>query len=265
LVASHGHTVFHYPKNGFTTQIGDGAALAAECGLPVVCDFRSTDVAKGGQGAPLVPIGDQLLFSDYSFLLNIGGIANMTARQKNGTIAFDICSANQLLNYYAKQNGFDYDKDGALAASGKLDQSLFDKLNSLDYFIKPAPKSLGNDYSREVVLPLVESASISVEDKLHTLCHHIAYQVASHVKKLEHGESDKMLVTGGGALNGYLIECLKESLPIKLQVPDGNIVQYKEALIFAFMGVLRFRHEINTLRSVTGAKADSVSGTIYLP
>ncbi len=264
LVGSHGHTVFHYPKQGFTTQLGDGAALAAECGLPVACDFRSADVAKGGQGAPLVPIGDKLLFGDYRFLLNIGGIANLTA-QGNRTIAFDICSANQLLNHYARQKGFEYDRDGALAAKGKLDKSLFDKLNTLDYYAKAAPKSLGNDYSREVVLPLVDQSGLSTEDKLHTFCAHIAYQIAEHIRQSAPGTNDQLLATGGGALNGFLIQLLKEKSPIAIDVPDTETVQYKEALVFALLGILRWRNETNTLASVTGARGDSVSGAIYLP
>jgi anhydro-N-acetylmuramic acid kinase len=264
LVASHGHTVFHYPKQGFTTQIGDGAALAAGCGLPIVYDFRSTDVAKGGQGAPLVPMGDKLLFSDYAFLLNIGGIANLTA-QGERTIAFDICSANQVLNHYAQQKGLEYDRDGALAAKGKLDQALFDKLNGLAFYNLPAPKSLGNEYSRDTVLPLIEQSGFSVEDKLHTFCAHIAHQIALHIKKISPGANDRLLATGGGALNGFLIQLLKEKSPVAIDVPDAKTVQYKEALVFALLGLLRWRNETNTLASVTGASGDSISGAIYLP
>ncbi|HEY1096366.1 MAG TPA: anhydro-N-acetylmuramic acid kinase [Alphaproteobacteria bacterium] len=263
LVGSHGHTVFHFPQDGFTTQIGDGAALAVAAGIPVACDFRSTDIARGGQGAPLVPIGDKLLFGDYKFLLNLGGIANVTM-QGNETVAFDICSANQVLNFYAYQKGQVFDKDGAFAAQGKFDQSLFDALNALDYHKQPYPKSLDNGYSRDVIIPLMEKTHLSVEDKLHTFCEHIAYQIAAAIKAMPHAASDKLMASGGGVFNSHLMERIKHYAPVMVVRPDDAIIHYKEALVFAFIGLLRWLGEENVLASVTGAKGNSIAGAIYL-
>ncbi len=265
LIGSHGHTVFHYPHQHFTAQIGDGSALAAEAKLPVVCDFRSADVAKGGQGAPLVPTGDKLLFSQYRFLLNLGGIANVTVQGDGDTIAFDVCSTNQILNYYARELGFEYDDEGKIAAKGKLDQKLFATLNALEFYTQSHPKSLDNGYSTHVILPILEHTEISIEDKLHTFCEHIAFQIAEHVKKFDVSASDQLLATGGGALNKHLMTRLAHYLPLQIVQPDKKIVQYKEALIFAFMGVLRWTNQVNIYHSVTGAKSDSIAGAIYLP
>lgn len=265
LIGSHGHTVFHFPADKFTTQIGDGAALAYEAGVPVVCDFRSADLAKGGQGAPLVPIGDRLLLGQYDFLLNLGGIANVTINRPGQTVAFDICSANQVLNVYAGQKGLEYDDGGQLAASGTLHQGLFDALNGLDYYAAKAPKSLDNGYTRTTVVPLIDTFDCSIEDKLHTMCEHVAYQIAQHVEQFPHAASDKMLVTGGGTFNTYLMQRVAHHVPVTLAPVDPLLSSFKEALVFAFAGVLRWRGEANVLSSVTGASADSVGGAIYLP
>lgn len=265
LVASHGHTVFHYPPKGFTTQIGDGAALAAKSGLPVVCDFRSGDVAKGGQGAPLVPTGDRLLFGDYRFLLNLGGIANMTVQGKGGNKAFDICSANQVLNFYAQKCGQAYDKDGALAARGKLNEELLVQLNTLDFYALPYPKSLGNNFTREIVLPLLARHVLPPEDILHTYCEHIAVQIAQQVQQAGFDVDEKMLATGGGALNTYLMQRLQQHMKVKIVQPSIELVQHKEAMVFALLGVLRWCNEVNVLADVTGATGDSCTGAIYLP
>ncbi len=265
LIASHGHTVFHVPKSGFTTQIGDGAALAVQAKLPVVCDFRSLDVAKDGQGAPLVPMGDRLLFSAYKFLLNLGGIANLTVKYHDQVAGFDICCANQVLNFYAAQAGVAYDADGAMAARGTLNRPLFDQLNALDYYTKAYPKSLDNSFSRDLVIPLVEASGLSLENKLHTLCEHIAYQISRHIKVTDVMVSDNLLVTGGGALNKHLMRRIAHHVPIPIAPVDQNIINYKEALIFALLGVLRWRQDTNIMASVTGASSDSSSGAIYLP
>lgn len=264
LIGSHGHTIFHFPQDGFTTQIGDGAALAVAAGIAVACDFRSTDVAKGGQGAPLVPIGDKLLFGDYKFLLNLGGIANVTM-QGHETVAFDICSANQVLNFYAYQKGLVFDEDGAFAAQGKLDQSLFDALNALDYYQLPYPKSLDNGYSRDVIIPLIEKTHLSIEDKLHTFCEHIAYQIAQSIKSMPHHVSDKLMASGGGVFNGHLMNRIRHYAPVEVIRPDDAIINNKEALVFAFIGLLRWLGEDNVLASVTGAGSNSVAGALYLP
>ncbi|MCW3124770.1 MAG: anhydro-N-acetylmuramic acid kinase [Bacteroidetes bacterium] len=267
LISSHGHTIFHYPEEKFTTQIGDGAAIATITGLPVVCDLRSSDIALGGNGAPIVPIGDKLLFKEYNYLLNIGGIANITVKE-NGTIhAFDICAANQVLNYYASQKGLEYDKDGQSASSGKLHQPLLDALNELDYYKKAFPKSLDNGFSTDVVIPLINSFDISVQDKLHTYCEHIAFQVRAHIENADPSASSdaRLLITGGGAFNQFLVSRISAISSLEVVVPSDTVVNYKEALVMAFIGVLRWSGEVNVLSSVTGASRDSVGGALYHP
>lgn len=271
FVASHGHTIFHFPDKHFTTQIADGAAIAAHAELPVVCDFRSTDVANGGQGTPIVPIGDKLLFADYRFCLNIGGIANISCKiNDDRIIAFDICTANQILNLYAGKLGKEYDEEGALAKQGLLNQDLLDKLNTLDFYTKPYPKSLDNSYSREVLLPIIEQYTIPYESKLCTFVEHIAMQITKHINNIVETErislsnDEKMLATGGGAFNKFLIERIQAHTSVKVEVPDTQTVKFKEALVIAFMGVLRMRGEVNVLKSVTGATKDSIGGAVYL-
>ncbi len=275
LVSSHGHTVFHFPEKHFTTQVADGAALAARAQLPVVCDFRSSDIANGGQGTPIVPIGDLLLFSDYKLCLNIGGIANisckLTGDDEGNIVAFDICAANQVLNSFAVRLGAEFDEAGKFALSGKLHPELLDALNGLAYYQLSYPKSLDNSYSREMILPLIEKFDITLEDKLRTYTEHIAEQTANHIKTIgkkegiAFGANDKILVTGGGAFNSFLIERLKALTGLDIEVPGEEIVKFKEALVIAFMGVLRQRNEINVLKSVTGAARDTIGGAVYLP
>ncbi len=265
LIASHGHTVFHYPDQGFTTQIGDGAAIAAATGIPVVCDLRSSDVALGGSGAPIVPIGDKLLFPDYPYLLNIGGIANITIKRGDRIIAYDICAANQVLNHYAHQAGHEFDINGHMAANGQVHTSLLEELNNLEYYQKPAPKSLDNGYTTDRILPLIEQYSISLDDKLSTYTEHIALQIRAQLVSYASGADARMLVTGGGAFNMYLIERIRYHLGMEVVVPDSQIVSYKEALVMALIGVLRIRGEANILHTVTGASRDTIAGAVYLP
>lgn len=259
-VCSHGHTILHQPQNGLTLQIGNLPEIASYCHQKVVCDFRVQDVALGGQGAPLVPIGDRLLFSEYDYCLNLGGFSNVSFEYKGKRIAFDISPVNTVLNFYANQLGLDFDDQGKMARSGSIHPDLLEALNQLDYYRKPFPKSLGFEYVKEVVLPLIESFSIPIEDKLHTFSEHVAFQIslALPIKK------GKLLVTGGGAYNLFLIESMQQHLPdISIIIPDKRILEYKEALIFGFLGVLKLRNEINVLSSVTGAKTDHSSGKIY--
>ncbi|MFM2307335.1 MAG: hypothetical protein RLZZ367_2004 [Bacteroidota bacterium] len=272
VIASHGHTVFHFPAQGFTTQIGDGAAIAARAGVQVVCDLRTTDIAHGGQGTPIVPIGDKLLFAEYKFCLNIGGIANISRKKANGDIvAFDICAANQVLNTLAGLLGKEYDAGGAIAATGKLNTVLLDELHKAVFYKQPYPKSLDNSFSRTVVWPVIEQANIPVEDKLRTYTELIAQQVSNHIATIATRETitltatDKMLVTGGGAFNSFLIERMKALCGITIDVPGDELVKFKEALVIALMGVLRLRGEVNVLRSVTGADSDTTGGAVYLP
>ena len=262
FVASHGHTVFHQPAIGLTTQIGSGAAIAAECGLPVVCDFRSSDVAYHGQGAPLVPIGDRLLFKDYRFCLNLGGFSNVSYQDNDQTIAFDVCPVNTILNRFARMQGFDYDKGGAIARSGKIDAKLLADLNDLEYYKQEPPKSLGFEWSDEHVLPLIKDSSISVPDLLCTFVEHVAVQISLALGSFPPAT---LLITGGGAKNTYLIERLRAYTRHTITIPSPTIIDYKEALIFAFLGVLRMRGEANCLSSVTGATKDAIGGAVYLP
>jgi anhydro-N-acetylmuramic acid kinase len=264
FISSHGHTVFHQPQNGLTLQIGDGAALAAETSLPVVCDFRTTDVALGGQGAPLVPVGDRLLFDEYGFCLNIGGIANISTEINDERIAFDICPANQLLNNLAAQAGAEYDSDGKMAQQGELNHELLQKLNDFPYYKKTFPKSLGNENVAEYFFPLLHNSSVPVQDKLRTCTEHIAQQIADTVNE-ENSKVKNILVTGGGAFNKFLVELIKEKTHHRVVLPADDIIKFKEAMVFAFLGVLRMRNEVNVLKSVTGASRDSVSGAVYYP
>jgi anhydro-N-acetylmuramic acid kinase len=263
FVASHGHTIFHQPDHNLTTQIGNGAQLSAAAGLPVVCDFRTLDVALGGQGAPLVPIGDQLLFGDYTYCLNLGGIANISFQKKNKRIAGDICPVNIVLNALAAEKKQSYDKDGKMAASGQVDATLLRKLNALTFYKKDFPKSLGREWIDRSVFPLLAKSNLSTEDKAATFCEHIALQIAAFVQP--DSADSSLLITGGGALHRFLIRRLKAHLPTNttLVLPDKNTIAYKEALIFAFLGLHRMVGIPNALKSVTGASKDSIGGALY--
>ena len=260
FVASHGHTVFHKPEQHYTLQIGDGQALADACGITVVNDFRTEDVGKGGQGAPLVPIGDRLLFGNYEICLNIGGIANLSYECNGQRIAYDSCIANQALNWLAQQEGLDYDKDGLLAQKGQLDPTLLEMLNSNGFYRQPAPKSLGREffetYQKDMLKPY------NTADALATFTEHVALQIAQSIEHLPQG---RMLVTGGGAHNHHLIGRIQHYTHHQVVVPDRQTVDYKEALIFALLGLLRLEGHVNVLCSVTGASSDSCSGKIWHP
>jgi anhydro-N-acetylmuramic acid kinase len=259
-VCSHGHTILHQPQNGFTLQIGNLPEIANHCNQTVVCDFRVQDVLLGGQGAPLVPIGDRILFSEYDFCLNLGGFSNVSFEQNDTRIAFDISPVNTVLNFYANKLGFDYDDKGQLAASGKVNSDLLNELNALEYYKKPFPKSLGFEFVKETILPLIEKYNIPIEDKLNTFTEHITFQIAVALPS----KKGKLLATGGGAYSDFLIERLKFWLPeLEIIIPDKKTIEFKEALIFALLGVLKLRNEINVLGSVTGAKHDHTSGVVY--
>lgn len=268
LIASHGHTAFHLPNKKMTAQLGDGAAIAAETKLPVVSDLRNLDIAFGGQGAPIVPIGEKLLFGEYQYFLNIGGIANISINKEGNYKAFDICAANRILNMLAAQSGLQYDEGGRIASSGNVDKNLLQKLNALDYYSKPAPKSLANEFGTSVVYPIIKNAGLSVEDALSTYVEHIALQIKEAIIDNEQDTANKkMLVTGGGAFNTFLIERITNLLneeEISIVVPHDQLIQYKEALIMALMGVLRWREETNVLSSVTGAAQNSIGGAMWL-
>jgi anhydro-N-acetylmuramic acid kinase len=270
LIASHGHTIFHEPKRGFTTQIGDGAAIAAATGCKVVCDFRTADVALGGQGAPLAPMADKLLFPGHDFYLNIGGIANITYHAPSGRIvAFDVCGANQALNALAQLAGLHYDDNGHLAASGQLDPVLFDEINAQDFFAQPYPKSLSNQWVQQHLTQICLRAASPIADRLHTVCQHIAAQLEQSIRQMLENQRFKkeqynLLATGGGAFNGYLMRCIQERLPnIEVVIPSENVVKFKEALLMALLGVMRLEAAPNCIASVTGAKLDALGGGVF--
>ena len=259
-VCSHGHTILHQPQNGFTLQIGNLSKIATLTQEKVICDFRVQDVKLGGQGAPLVPIGDRILFSEYDYCLNLGGFSNVSFEDNSKRIAFDISPVNTVLNFYANKLGLDYDDKGKIARSGKVNLDLLNELNALDYYKKSFPKSLGFEFVKEIVLPLIEKHSITIEDKMHTFTEHIALQTSHALPKKE----GKILITGGGAYNDFLIERMQFHLPkIQTIIPDNKTLEFKEALIFALLGVLKLRNKINVLSSVTGAKMDHSTGVIY--
>lgn len=259
-VCSHGHTILHQPQNGFTLQIGNLPKIATLTSQKVVCDFRVQDVQLGGQGAPLVPVGDRILFSKYDYCLNLGGFSNVSFEENNQRIAFDISPVNTVLNYYANKLGLNYDDKGLISKSGKINQNLFDKLNALDFYQKKHPKSLGFEFVKETVLPLIENFDISIQDKMHTFSEHIAFQISKIISE----KQGKILVTGGGAYNLFLLERIQFYLPkVQIVIPNSKILEYKEALIFGLLGVLKLRGEINVLSSVTGASIDHSSGKIY--
>jgi len=277
LIASHGHTTFHIPIKKMTAQLGDGAAIASEVQLPVVTDLRAMDAAFGGQGAPIVPVGEKLLLGDYDYFLNLGGIANISVNADH-YIAFDICAANRVLNMLANDTGKEYDKDGEMARQGKLDGGFLEKLNQLDYYKKPYPKSLANDFGTDIVYPLIRKESLSNTDALRTYTEHIAMQIKNAITSVKNltpatrnpqpdTRNPKLLATGGGAFNTFFVDRLKDqlsSLNIEVIIPEKNLVSYKEALIMALIGVLRWREEYNVLSSVTGAKRDSINGALWL-
>lgn len=262
FIASHGHTVFHQPHRGFTLQIANGANIAAQAKFPVVCNFRTLDVAYNGQGAPLVPIGDELLFNQYEYSLNLGGFANVSYKKNKKRIAFDICPVNIVLNELASRLGKAFDKNGLMAKKGKVSEKLFKQLNELNFYRQKAPKSLGKEWVDKYVFPLLNNSGLNEHDLLATVTEHIAYQLA---RSLKAKKNEKILITGGGAYNAYLIDRFKNYTKAQIFIPESNLVEFKEALIFAFLGLLRWAGKINTLKSVTGAQKDTCSGVIYLP
>lgn len=259
FVSSHGHTIFHQPENGFTAQIGCGAGISAECGLPVVNNFRVMDIVLGGQGAPLVPIGDQFLFADYDACLNLGGFSNISFR--NCQKAFDISPCNMAFNLFANELNLPFDEDGKIAASGSIHDELLMELNNIDFYKKNNAKSLGIEWFNQSFFPILNRfETISIPDKMATINLHVAQQIA---KVINTENIDNLLVTGGGAHNKILIQNIQASTKTQIIIPDSLTINYKEALIFAFLGVLRIRNEINILKSVTGAVINSIGGALH--
>ena len=260
-VASHGHTVFHQPDKSLTLQIGNLSHLSDRIGWPVICDFRTQDVALGGQGAPLVPLGDSILFKNYSACVNLGGFSNISVFENQTVLAYDICAVNTVLNFLAHRLDLPYDDGGKIAASGKIIPTLFEQLEKLKFYSKKPPKSLGIEWVQEAVLSLLESyANENTKDLLYTYTQHIAGEIVKCLPK-----EGLVLFTGGGAHNTFLIQAIQKKSRVKIEVPTPRLVNFKEALIFAFLGLLRLRGTVNCLASVTGAEQDHSTGKIYTP
>ena len=288
LIASHGHTIFHQPDKGITLQIGDGAEIASVTGITTVSDFRRLDMALGGQGAPLVPAGDELLFGQYSYCLNLGGFANVSFCENGRRLAFDICPANIVLNRLAQSLGSDYDNNGELAGKGNVDRGLLCSLENLPFYRLRGPRSLGREWVDEIFMPVLEKYDTGMENKLRTVCEHIALRIAAAVASpsphatvitendnKRYGHQDEfidlgpdgpvsLLITGGGARNGFLTKLITVKADnVYTVIPDQQLIEFKEAVVFAFLGVLRVRNQVNCLSSVTGARSDSSGGIIH--
>ena len=260
FIASHGHTILHQPEEGITLQIGSGSEIAKITQQKVVSDFRTQDVNLGGQGAPLVPIGDELLFSKYDFCLNLGGFSNVSFKKESKRIAFDICPVNIVLNHYANKIGLEYDENGSIASEGYLNRSLLEKLNTLAFYNKEAPKSLGLEWVQQEIFPLIDTIEEDISSVLRTFVAHIAIQISKIIK-----DSDSVLITGGGVFNSFLIQEIENYSNIKIVQASYTLINYKEALIFALLGVLKVDNQINCLKSVTGAHKNHSSGVVCLP
>ena len=256
-----GHTVLHQPEKGITVQLGNLSNIVDQLPCPVVCDFRTQDVALGGQGAPLVPVGDRFLFSEYDGCLNLGGFANLSKMKEIPPVAFDVCAFNRVLNPLSNQLGFSFDKDGQLAQSGELIKPLLDQLNQLPYYNKLGPKSLGREWVEATLLPILNQFNgVPTEDLLHTYLHHCAYQIGRLWRT-----GERILLTGGGAHNLFFVKLLSFYSEGKFDLLDKQTIDFKEALVFGFIGVLRLRGEVNCYAAVTGAKQDHVVGKIFYP
>lgn len=259
FIASHGYTVFHQPEKSLTLQIGSGAHIAAETGVKTVCDFRTSDVALGGQGAPLVPIGDAFLFGKYSACLNLGGFSNISYQQQDKRIAFDVCPLNFILNDLSNKLGKSYDEGGNFGRQGQIDHELLEKLNGLDYYNQSPPKSLGREFVESQVYPLI----IEQHDVLTlfaTFYEHMAQQLANTLNAVK---AQNVLVTGGGSYNTFLIDKLRSRTNTEVVIPEPKLIDMKEALVFALLGAMRLQGIPNCLASVTGARNDNVGGVVY--
>lgn len=259
LISSHGHTLFHKPERDYTTQIGSGAHIAALTGIDTVCDFRSKDVALGGQGAPLVPVGDHYLFSEYDACINLGGIANVSMLQEKQRIAFDICPVNMALNALAGSVGFPYDRNGEMARSGTLIQEKLEAMNALEFYKQKGARSLGREWFENAFYPLIKDGNTN--DLCRTVCEHIADQLAQALCTLP--DDAKILVTGGGAFNTFLMEKITEKCKKQFLVPDEDLIKFKEAIVFAFLGVLNYWGRVNVFDSATGSVKQHVGGALY--
>ena len=260
-VASHGHTIFHQPEKHLTFQIGNLSDLSYQIGFPVVCDFRTQDVALGGQGAPLVPIGDMMLFGKNSACLNLGGFSNISLFKNGKVLAYDICAVNTVLNPLSNRMDLPYDDLGRVAQRGKEIPLCLKELDKIEFYTQTPPKSLGIEWVQKNVTEIIDKYNKhKTEDLLHTYTLHISTQIA---KKLP--EEGTVLLSGGGAYNTFLVNEIQKKSNVKIIVPSEKIIDFKEALIFAFLGLLKLHGSINCLASVTGAIRDHSSGKIFKP
>ncbi len=261
LISSHGHTIFHEPAKSFTTQIGNGSLMSKALKLPVVCNFRQQDIDLGGEGAPLVPIGDKMLFHKYDICINLGGIANISYDRNGERIGYDICPCNLLLNHVANKINKEFDQDGLIAKSGKINYALLNKLNQVDYYKLAYPKSLGKEMVDKLFISIINNFDIKIEDQLATLVEHIAKNISQEINILSF---KNCLITGGGALNDFLVSKIKRLTHLKIIIPSNDIINYKESIVFGFLGLLRMLNKKNCLSSYTGASKDHSSGDLYV-
>ena len=269
FISSHGHTVKHKPPY-YSIQIGNGKVIRDLTNVTTINDFRSQDIRLGGQGAPLVPIGDKYLFGNYDSCLNLGGIANISFGNSGNIKAFDVCGCNILLNKYSKIYDREFDEFGQLSSRGRVIPELIESLDSISYNQIEGPKSLDKekllkDNYKVIDEYLANKSDIDLKrigyDVLATIVEHISNEIFSVVSKQNNLKN--ILITGGGAKNIFLIEQIKRKINCSVIIPDEILVDYKEALIFAFMGKLRLQNKINCLKTVTGSKKDHSSGTIF--
>ena len=259
FIASHGHTIFHQPEKKYTLQIGDGQTIANTTKLLTISNFRELDVKLNGQGAPLVPVGDLHLFSKYKYCLNLGGFANISIKEPPTIKAFDICPVNIILNHLANRLGFDYDKNGELGKQGKCNTNLLNQLNNLIFYNQKAPKSLSREWLEENILNIIDIKEIDIKDLLATFYEHIGHQIGKFL------QDKSVLISGGGAYNKYLCDKISKYADSEIIIAQKNIIDYKEAMIFGFLGVLKLRNETNCLKDVTGALKNNCGGDVFQP
>ena len=258
LISSHGHTVFHDPKKKLTYQIGNPFIIYSSIRIPVVFNFRELDVIMSGEGAPLVPYGDKKLFNEFDYCINIGGILNISKLYEKKLIGYDICPGNIILNKFSRKLRKEYDIDGRLSSSGNFNSTLFKVLNEIDYYKGEIPKSLDISYIEKIYYPLF--TDIDPKDILHTYVNHIAYQINNAIQK----KKSRVLLTGGGAFNAHILKKISyyNKHDHKFIVPNKDIIIFKEAIIFAFLGFLKLLKKKNISKSVTGSNFSSSSGLI---
>jgi anhydro-N-acetylmuramic acid kinase len=266
LVVSHGHTLYHNPANAVSWQIGNGGIIAAVTGIDTLCDLRVQDVALGGQGAPLAALVDLNLFKDYTGLLNLGGIANITINQSNTVYSWDISPCNQVFNHLAQKEGKEFDKGGSIARSGKILMELIHKWQENTYFSQMPPKSMDNTWVKENYIKEIDKIDQPVKILMASFAEFVAIQLSKDLKSLDLNPG-KILVTGGGAFNAHFISRLKVHLsPLNwvVEVAEESLINYKEAMLMAYMGHRYINKKTNTISTATGAEKDLISGALYL-